>query len=176
MGLLGRLKLQLRSSQFHKRRRLNGNRFAVAPAFEGLEVRSLLSGTALGGLVFNKVDQVQINNWQVNEGSRVVNGTAHFFGTDASTGHAKAVELSVNSDGTFGSTLDYLDWASVYEQQNPGANSYASTKGFYEDTNGNGGCMYWRVLLLLTRTSLKLTWCGVGSGLTFLLILDFRLS
>jgi len=37
MGLLGRLKLQLRASQFHKRRRLNGNRFAVASAFEGLE-------------------------------------------------------------------------------------------------------------------------------------------
>ena len=137
MGLLGRLKLQLRSSQFHKRRRLNGNRFAVAPAFEGLEVRSLLSGTAIDGLVFNKVDQVQINHWQVNEGARVVNGTAHFFGTDVTTGHAKAVEFSVNPDGTFGDTLDYLDWASVYEEQNPGADSYSGAGGFYLDADGN---------------------------------------
>ena len=96
MELLGRLKFQLRASQVHKRRRLNGNRFAVASAFEGLEVRSLLSGTAIDGLVFNKVDQVQINHWQVNEGSRVVNGTAHFFGRDVTTGHAKAVELRVH--------------------------------------------------------------------------------
>ena len=136
-GLLGRLKLQLRSSQFHKRRRLNGNRFAVAPAFDGLEVRSLLSGTAIDGLVFNKVDQVQIDNWQVNEGARIIDGTAHFFGTDQTTGHAKAVGIAVNSNGTLdNNSLNYLDWASVWEQQNPGADSYAGVKGIYKDASG----------------------------------------
>jgi len=132
LGLLGRLKLQLRASQFHKRRRLNGNRFAVAPALEGLEVRSLLSGTALGGTVFTPVDFQQVANYDVRGVTKIGDSVILYGGDDA--GHGRADELKL-VDGVFEDVNSWV-FKSPYEQLNPSASSYASVGGVSMSASG----------------------------------------
>jgi len=132
MGLLGRLKLQLRASQFHKRRRLNGNRFAVASAFERLEVRSLLSGTALGGNVFTPVDYADLPSFEVSD-TTVIGNQVLVHGTNAD-GHGEVASLNV-TEALF-SDPQTLTFLSEWEKTHPGALSSMDVKGAYMGPNG----------------------------------------
>jgi len=131
-GLLGRLKLQLRASQFHKRRRLNGNRFAVASAFEGLEVRSLLSGTALGGNVFTPVDYAELPSFEVS-GTTIIGNQVLVHGTNAD-GHGQVESLKV-TDALF-SDPHTMVMLSEWNKLHPNDPSYMDVKGAYMGPNG----------------------------------------